>query len=105
MQDPVTTREIGRAAPVWARRAVVAVVAVVGGYFAVISAAFASWSDIPAGWGRAADGAPALVVSALVGLATAAAALFLAGRGVTLAWVAAGLAPAAWGVLNAVGRC
>jgi hypothetical protein len=79
------------------------VIAAVGGYLAVVSAAFASWSAEPASWARAADGANALAVSALIGVATAGAVVALAGGKLSRLWVAAGLLPAGWGLLNAVG--
>ena len=101
--DAHTTGECATTVPLWLRRTAALVVVAVGAYLAVVSAAFASWTAEPPGLGRAVDGAAALVVSALIGMAAAGVVIALAGGRLPRRWIAAGLLPAAWGLLNAIG--
>lgn len=103
MLDAQTTGGCTPTVPPWGRVLAAVVVTALGGYLALVSAAFAPWTEVPPGWGRAADGWAALAVSALTGLVTAGMVLALAGEKVKRRWIAAGLLPAVWGLLSAIG--
>jgi branched-subunit amino acid ABC-type transport system permease component len=87
----------------WLRWFAAGLVFMVGGYASLVAAAFASWSLQPAGWARVADAGVVLLISAGIGIATAAGVMRLLPRRTRRRWVWVGALPAAWGALGALG--